>query len=217
MSNIFCIGDVHGCFFTLEQLLKKLPNDAKLIFTGDLCDKGLYSNEVIDFVISEGHEVIQGNHEALMIKFLLEAIEDPEKHKWSSVDMYGGMNTVKSYNGDIDTAKKHIEFVNNLDHYKIIDNYFLTHGFGHPYFNQRDESVWKIRSNRLHNPYEDWEDYQDYEHINIFGHCDFDEVEVGNNYFGIDTGAVYGNKLTAIELGSHKIIQQNTSIKDIKY
>ena len=48
----------------------------------------------------------------------------------------------------------------------------------------------------------DWdEDWENHEVINIFGHTDYENVKVGKNYFGIDTGCAYGRKLTAFELG----------------
>jgi len=50
MKKTFVIGDVHGCFYTLMDLVKKLPKNSEMIFTGDLCDKGFYSKEVIEFV-----------------------------------------------------------------------------------------------------------------------------------------------------------------------
>ena len=52
--------------------------------------------------------------------------------------------------------------------------------------------------------------------INIFGHCKFDEVLIGKNYYGIDTSCVYGNKLTALQLGSMKIFEENVVKVDIK-
>ncbi len=39
------IGDVHGCFFTLKRLLKKIPQEAEIILAGDLCDRGNYTKE----------------------------------------------------------------------------------------------------------------------------------------------------------------------------
>lgn len=51
LTNTFVIGDVHGCYYTLLNLVKKLPSDANLIFVGDLCDKGNFSKEVIEFVM----------------------------------------------------------------------------------------------------------------------------------------------------------------------
>jgi len=44
---MWCIGDVHGCIFTLEKLVNKLPKNSKLIFVGDLVDRGNFAKEVI--------------------------------------------------------------------------------------------------------------------------------------------------------------------------
>ena len=55
----------------------------------------------------------------------------------------------------------------------------------------------------------EWEEgYEEYPIINIFGHDNHDEVVLGKNYYGINTGCVYGGKLTALELGSMELIQQ---------
>ena len=49
----------------------------------------------------------------------------------------------------------------------------------------------------------DWEnDWREYDVLNIFGHDHNPEVQSGRNYLGIDIGCVYGDKLTAVELGS---------------
>ena len=55
IENIYVVGDVHGCFHTLQNLLTRLPKDAELIFVGDLCDKGNFSKDVIDFVIQNNY------------------------------------------------------------------------------------------------------------------------------------------------------------------
>ncbi|EPZ43805.1 metallophosphoesterase [Alicyclobacillus acidoterrestris] len=64
------IGDVHGCFVQLTQLLKSIDFRAtrdEVIFLGDLVDRGEYSKDVVDFVRSgqsQGYfQVIRGNHE----------------------------------------------------------------------------------------------------------------------------------------------------------
>jgi serine/threonine protein phosphatase 1 len=76
----------------------------------------------------------------------------------------------------------------------------------------------KLYINRVDNDefIDDWEDYTNYEIINIFGHCKFDEVLIGDNYFGIVPACAYGNKLTAIELRTHKIYQQVVVTVDIE-
>ena len=40
MTRVFAIGDVQGCLKPLNQLIKKLPQGSKLIFLGDLVNRG---------------------------------------------------------------------------------------------------------------------------------------------------------------------------------
>ncbi len=63
---------------------------------------------------------------------------------------------------------------------------------------------------------QDWEDFRHYDAINIFGHCNFDEVLRQQQFICIDTGCCYGNKLTALNLGTLKVTQQKTDKRDIK-
>lgn len=219
MKKTFVIGDVHGCYHTLIDLVSKLPRDAKLIFTGDLCDKGLFTKEVIDFVKNNKHQCVLGNHDYHMSKLLKSALQGG-KFKWNTNDDYAGYTTVSSYS-DVDEqiVDDHIEWMSNLPKYLEIDNFFITHGFGLPYYKRRDKFDYQLRVNRLSSSkyISDWEnDWQDYKVINIFGHDNSNEVFVGKNYYGIDTGCIYSNKLTAIKLGSMEIIQVKTNIKDIE-
>jgi len=45
--NHYIIGDVHGEYDTLMRLVSKIPSEAKLIFVGDLIDRGSQSVEGI--------------------------------------------------------------------------------------------------------------------------------------------------------------------------
>ena len=220
IDNIWIIGDVHGCYYTLMQLVNKLPKDAKLIFVGDLCDKGNFSKEVFEFVINNNHTCIYGNHEELFSKHIKDVIYNNIHKKWSNNSTYGGMKTVDNYKYDTSLLDKHLNWIETLPKYIQIDNYFITHGFGLPYYQRKDRK--KLQKSLYTNRIDDdkfknrWEDYQDYDVINIFGHCKFDEVLIGKNYYGIDTSCVYKNKLTALNLSSKQIIQQDLIVKDIK-
>lgn len=75
LANTYVIGDVHGCYHTLQNLLSLLPKNARVIFVGDLCDRGLYTKEVFELVIKKGYEVIRGNHEDYMYTHAFDALE----------------------------------------------------------------------------------------------------------------------------------------------
>ena len=53
-SRLFAIGDIHGCFDSLKELVEnkiQLQKDDKLILLGDYIDRGDKSKEVVDCII----------------------------------------------------------------------------------------------------------------------------------------------------------------------
>ena len=52
MEQIYIICDVHGCYKTLLALINQFPNkqNSKIVFVGDLIDKGKNTHDVIEFV-----------------------------------------------------------------------------------------------------------------------------------------------------------------------
>ena len=215
IENTYIIGDVHGCFYTLQKLIKKLPNNAELIFVGDLCDKGNFSKEVIEFVIAGDYACVKGNHEHLMEKYLYDAVHRDIHSPWSTDYRYGGIATYESYRNDHETMKRHLEWISDLPMYIQLDNYFITHGFALPFYEDRNEKA--FYNDFLLNRYEKGMEIPTYDVVNIFGHCVFDEVESGKNFYGIDTGCSYGKKLTALELGSMRLIQEPMDSRDSNY
>lgn len=206
-KNIYLIGDVHGCYFTLLTLLKKLPKNAFIIFVGDLCDKGNFSKEVYQLVIDSGFLCILGNHDYMFLKYIKKILKTKKNNIWSSNIGFGGYKTINSYkSNNLIGLDNHLNFVSNLPNFIQIDNLFITHGFGLPYYKRKTNKdfIRSLMSNRIDDTKysEDWEDFSEYNIINIFGHCDFDKMRIGNNFIGIDTSCVYGGKLTALKLDS---------------
>jgi len=214
------IGDVHGCYHTLLQLIQELPKNADIIFVGDLCDKGLYTKEVIEFIIKNNYRCVLGNHDELMRINLKKALKGIDS-TWSTLPAYAGYATVDSYrSASTRLVNKHIKWIASLPCYIEFDKFFITHGFGLPYYQRKDERKKEIslRTNRLdpkHYSY-DWEEnWEDYDVINIFGHDSHDDVKIGKNYYDIDTACKYGNKLTAIDLGSMELVSVPVNLEDL--
>lgn len=220
LENTYVISDIHGCYFSLLDLIKKLPLDAKLIFVGDLCDRGLYSKEVIEYVKSNNHTCILGNHDFYMIEHLKECLNGA-KVRWNIKEYMGGKETIANYTGDNKIIEEHITWLKTLPQYIQIEKYFITHAFCMPYYKRRDEKEKShaMMVNRVTDEEEwlwDWEEnWKDYDLLNIYGHENSDEVVRAENYLCIDTGCVYGNKLTALNLANLRVTQVPLNKKDI--
>jgi bis(5'-nucleosyl)-tetraphosphatase (symmetrical) len=67
MSKIFAVGDVQGCAPSLKALVKKLPTKSKMIFLGDLVNRGPDSlgalRQLKSLQESGRAECILGNHD----------------------------------------------------------------------------------------------------------------------------------------------------------
>jgi bis(5'-nucleosyl)-tetraphosphatase (symmetrical) len=75
------IGDVHGCIDELHELLAKLAPRAgedRLIFAGDLVDRGPEPRACVRLVRELGAEAVLGNHEEKMLRWLRREREQRE-------------------------------------------------------------------------------------------------------------------------------------------
>ena len=228
MNKTIVIGDVHGCFNTLKKLIRKFPKDSKLIFLGDLCNRGKYSKEVIDFVIKNNHQCLLGNHEIKLYRDLRKILLDKNQKKdsiFNDTERESNL-AIQSYKNTFKVKKvmkKHFNWIESLPLYielKVNNKkIFLTHGFGLPYYKRKDNLNYSIalHSNKFNDKTykKDWEDFTKYRTINIFGHCVFNEVLLGKKYIGIDTGCVRGNKLSAIDLDTFRVYSQKVDTKDL--
>ncbi len=219
LEKLYIIGDVHGCYDTLMALIEKLldPNP-KLVFVGDLVDRGNRSAQVIEFVKSNNYDCVIGNHEIYMLEALRakSSFADDCILKDRLWKENGGSLTLKSYHredGAI-SIKEHYQWLENLPHYLKYDikdeegrTLLVTHGVGLPFYDMLDACKEEITTNRTMIETE-WNNV-----VNVFGHSPFKDVKFYLNYIGIDTGCIYGKKgkegyLTAIEWPSKKIYQQ---------
>ncbi len=199
----FVIGDLHGCRDMLEEMLSLIPWDSEkdnLIFIGDYIDRGDDSKGVIDTLInlkesSPNIHCLLGNHESLFLEYLLGRNEN-------SFLINGGVATLNSYrvDGKINIPPEHILFIESLKALVELDDYYIVHAGLMPGIEIDKQSLkdklW-IREDFIFSEY-------DFGKKVIFGHTPFPSPYIAENKIGLDTGAVFGNKLTCIELPDEK-------------
>jgi serine/threonine protein phosphatase 1 len=86
------LGDIHGSFAALQELLPKL-GDRELFVIGDVCDRGPDTKRVIDLLVSKKARGVLGNHEEWFRQWVCEGTFRPKA-------AYGGMGsraTLASY------------------------------------------------------------------------------------------------------------------------
>ena len=207
MERIFAVGDIHGCFDKLVSLMDIIDVDLKketLVFIGDYIDRGAHSKEVVDYLIdlaTGGNRVVflKGNHELMLQNYLRG--EDRLSFLYN-----GGEATLSSYmkssgQGDANLIPpKHLKFFDNLRLYYETDSHIFVHGGLKANIPLEHQDEWDMLWIRDEFIYSDF----DFGKRVIFGHTPFREPLILDNKIGIDTGCVYGNKLTCVELSAMK-------------
>lgn len=213
MKIFFAVGDIHGCLSKLQELLSKIKmnrDQDTLVFIGDYIDRGKYSREVVEYLIRlQGdykHLIfLQGNHEQMFMHYLDGVNEG----------LYlgnGGVATLQSYgilcSDDVKERRakipeKHMQFFQSLLPYYETEDYIFVHAglrSERPLNEQTIDDLLWIR-------FEFVERENNFGKTVVFGHTPMTDLMIEKNKIGIDTGAVYGGKLTCIELPAIKIYQ----------
>lgn len=86
----YVIGDVQGCYDELQLLLKKIdfsPTNDKLIFAGDIVNKGPDSLKTLNFIMSLGDSArtVLGNHEILFLAISYNYMPSSNKNTFSKL------------------------------------------------------------------------------------------------------------------------------------
>jgi len=201
-ARTYAIGDIHGCADKLLSLLARVgatpaaETVGKLIFLGDLVDRGPDSAEVVAIVraLEELSPIgavssLKGNHEQMMLDWL--------KHGDSLWFANGGLETIASFrrgDGEPEIPGDVVEWIEGLPTWREDASHIYVHAGlrpGRPYNQQRDQDRLWIREGFLD------VDYDFGKHV-IHGHTPIlngpDRRPFRTN---IDTGAVYGGALTA--------------------
>ena len=201
------IGDVHGEYDLLLELIEKLPN-RDLIFVGDLIDRGQKSRQVVELVIKEKYKCVLGNHEQMMIYSLSHPDILFYSEMWSK---NGGKRTLHSYyneEGVLDFAllTTHKDWMEQLPPvYYVNANIIVSHSKCLHILTKENlsrlDSV-KIKEEICWNR-DDGIEVTD--KLNIHGHSIINNVFLDKSSINIDTGAHKRGILTAIDTDTFKV------------
>lgn len=215
---IAVIGDVHGCFFTLEnltELIRSEYDDIELFCVGDLVDRGNFSYEVMEFVAENDIVFTPGNHD-IMFYYYMKEPSDPLGKPW----IHNGYEpTLRSYQSRLDKMSDHLEMIRSAPLLINHTDCFISHaGISHHYKSQLPENILsdtqtleKVMRGDLANIHSivwNRDDLIDLGKLQIVGHTRLIEFKHNeyNNTLYIDTAAVGGNKLSAVIVENDKLI-----------
>jgi protein phosphatase len=215
------IGDVHGCSAELEALLGKLgyvdgrhPEGRTAVFVGDLVDRGPDSpgvlRRVMAMVKSGDALCVPGNHENKFGRYL----------KGRTVQHTHGLaETVEQMDGESEEFRTEVrEFIDGLVSHYVLDGGRLVvchAGLPEKYHGRTSG---RVRSHALYGEttgetdefglpvrYPWAEDYRGRAAV-VYGHTPVPQATWLNNTICLDTGAVFGGRLTALRWPERELV-----------
>ncbi|MBS1792915.1 MAG: polynucleotide kinase-phosphatase [Acidobacteria bacterium] len=224
------VGDVHGCFDELKELLEKLgyqiaetpdgrfdvenPPGRRAVFVGDLVDRGPASPAVLRLVMSMTRAgkalCVPGNHEAKLLKYL----------RGRSVTVSHGLaETVAQLSTETDEFKAEVaEYIDGLVSHYVFDDGRLVVAHAGLKENLQGRGSGRVRDFALYGEttgetdeyglpvrYNWAAEYRGRAAV-VYGHVPTPEPEWVNNTICIDTGCVFGGKLTAFRYPERELV-----------
>lgn len=203
--KLYAIGDIHGCFKEMEELLIQIRDDAgkepaKIVFLGDYVDRGPDSYLVVEYLNNirkiglDDTELVflKGNHEDMLIKAVIDA---PTRDDEDMFYYNGGIKTMESYERRGEKFTKHEDFYRSLERYHRHGDFLFVHAGLNPgvslekavssFVFDYDPLLWAREWNKHDGEFPE----------NVFvvhGHTPVLDVEFRPNQINIDTGCVFG-------------------------
>ena len=224
------IGDVHGCFDELVELLKELgyeistqpdgeivvepPQGRKAIFVGDFVDRGPKVAEVLRLVMgmqkTEAALCVPGNHDVKLVRALQGRNVNPT---------HGLAESLSQLEEESAEFKTQItEFLNGLVSHYVLDSGKLVVAHAGMKVELQGRASGRVREFALYGETTgetdefglpiriNWADEYRGNAMVVYGHTPVAEPQWVNRTINIDTGCVFGGKLTALRYPEKEIV-----------
>jgi serine/threonine protein phosphatase 1 len=210
--RVYAVGDIHGCAPALDALHGLMAEDAAralearrvVVYLGDYVDRGPDSRGVIERLILPprfGAEAVHlaGNHEAMMLDALHRPGDSDAVTLWADNGGAAALASwgVSAYDMPPEAwanaiPKPHLGFLLSLRRKVAFGGYLFVHAGlrpGVPIEAQDPDDLLWIREPFLSST-------ADFGAVVVHGHTPGRDVVIRKNRIGLDTGAVYGGRLT---------------------
>lgn len=229
--RLYAIGDIHGRLDLLDGLLRRIEQDeeergkiqGELIFLGDLINRGPRSAQVIDRLIQlktsrPGTRFVKGNHEELFLASLNDV-----RGALRTFDRMGGKETMLSYGILLRDYEKadftelsgllrsvvplaHKEFLERFEDIIVEGDYVFVHAGirpGVPLEKQHHRDLRWIRE-EFTLAFGKQASIGELGKVIVHGHTIANDVVEHPARIGLDTGAYYSGRLTAMAFEDDK-------------
>ena len=211
MSRTLVIGDIHGCYDELLQLVgsANLATEDRIVAVGDLVDRGPKSLDVVRFFAADRERrlAVLGNHEEKHLLHIRPDRADPS-------------GRIVRYQFTEAEIREMEDYFGKLPLWLDLDQALVVHAGLEPGvpLERQDPKAITGRGSQGRPGWDGtsqaWYDDQrfDWPKPVIFGHLATSEVVRGsrNNVWGIDTGASVGGRLTGLLLPSFQLFSVPT-------
>jgi protein phosphatase len=228
------IGDVHGCFDELKELLETLgyqifehdgfpfgkgyrvvpPDDRKILFVGDLIDRGPKTPEVLRLAMSVTHDgvglCVPGNHDSKLVR-KLDGKDVQLKHGLAET-----MAQLESESSEFKSAVR--DFLDSLVSHYVFDEGKLVVAHAGMKEEYQGRGSGKVREFALFGETTgetdefglpvrfNWASEYRGRAMVVYGHTPVPEPEWLNRTINIDTGCVFGGQLTGFRYPEKEIV-----------
>ena len=224
------IGDIHGCFDELVELLKELgykistqpdgdtivepPQGRKVVFVGDFVDRGPKVPEVLRLVMGMEKSgmalCVPGNHDVKLVRAL----------RGRNVNLTHGLAESLSQLEKESTEFKVqiVEFLDGLVSHCVLDNGKLVVAHAGMKAELQGRASGRVREFALYGETTgetdefglpirlNWADEYRGSAMVVYGHTPVVEPQWVNRTINIDTGCVFGGKLTALRYPEKELV-----------
>jgi diadenosine tetraphosphatase ApaH/serine/threonine PP2A family protein phosphatase len=203
MGRTIIIGDIHGCFDELTDLLEllKLRADDRVVAVGDLIVKGDKNREVLDlFIDDERFSSVIGNHDRAL------------RQRWRGEPNRLTKEQQKAAAELEINRERYADYLKSLPYMIDLGSHVVVHAGVRPGVrlkHQMASDLTEIRTmgaNPASKKGVPWYAVYRGRKIVLFGHWPVNQPIRRRRAIGLDTGCVYGGHLTAFIVEANQLV-----------